>query len=76
EGVFVYIGLIPLSKLAGDAGITLNQKGEVIINQNSETNIPGFYAVGDVTNTDLKQAIIGVSQGVTAAYHAYKYINQ
>jgi len=76
EGVFIYIGLIPLSKLADDAGINLNDKGEVIINQNSETNIPGFYAVGDVTNTELKQAIIGVSQGVTAAYYAYRYINQ
>lgn len=76
EGVFIYIGLIPLSKLANDAGITLNSKGEVIINQNSETNIPGFYAIGDVTNTSLKQAIIGVSQGVTAAYYAHEYINQ
>ena len=76
EGVFIYIGLIPLSKLADDAGINLNDKGEVIINQNSETNIPGFYAVGDVTSTELKQAIIGVSQGVTAAYYAYRYINQ
>ncbi len=76
EGVFIYIGLIPLSKLADDAGITLNQKGEVIINQNSETNIQGFYAIGDVTNTNLKQAIIGVSQGVTAAYHAHEYINK
>ena len=76
EGVFIYIGLIPLSKLADDAGINLNDKGEVIINQNSETNIPGFYAVGDVTSTELKQAIIGVSQGVTAAYYAHEYINQ
>ena len=75
-GVFIYIGLIPLSKLAGDAGISLNSKGEVVINQNSETNIPGFYAIGDVTNTNLKQAIIGVSQGVTAAYYAHEYINQ
>jgi len=75
-GLFVYIGVTPLSKLADDAGINLNDKGEVIINQNSETNIPGFYAVGDVTSTELKQAIIGVSQGVTAAYYAYKYINQ
>ena len=74
-GVFIYIGLIPLSKLAGDAGISLNSKGEVVINQNSETNIPGFYAIGDVTNTNLKQAIIGVSQGVTAAYYAHEYIN-
>jgi len=75
-GIFVYIGVTPLSKLAGDAGITLNPKGEVIINQKSETSIPGFYAAGDVTNTELKQAIIGVSQGVFSAYYAHEYINQ
>ncbi|MBU1204801.1 MAG: FAD-dependent oxidoreductase [Nanoarchaeota archaeon] len=76
EGVFIYIGLTPLSKLADDIKVNLNAKGEVIINQRSETNIPGFYAIGDVTNTEWKQAIIGVSQGVTAAYYAHEYINK
>jgi len=76
EAVFIYIGLTPVSKLADDIGINLNAKEEVIINQKSETNIPGFYAAGDVTNTEWKQAIIGVSQGVTAAYHAHEYINK
>ena len=73
EGVFVYIGRIPNSGLAKNLGVSLNNKGEVIVNQNSETSLKGFYAAGDVTSLDWKQAIIGVSQGVSAAYHAYQY---
>jgi alkyl hydroperoxide reductase subunit F len=55
-------------------GVRLNKKGEVMINRNSETNVPGFLAAGDVTDLDWKQAIIGVAQGVAAAYHAYGYV--
>lgn len=74
SNVFIYIGRIPSSALAKDVGVTCNEKGEVIINSHSETNIKGFFAAGDVTNVDWKQAIIGVSQGVTASYYAYQLI--
>lgn len=76
EGMFVYIGHEPKSKLANKVGVKLNDKNEVIINNYSETNIDGFFAAGDVTNIDWKQAIIGVSQGVTASYYAYQYIQE
>ncbi|MBN1386088.1 FAD-dependent oxidoreductase [Candidatus Woesearchaeota archaeon] len=72
--VFVYIGNIPRSELAKKIGVKLNKRKEVIINAHSETNVPGFFAAGDVTNIDWKQAIIGVSQGVTAAYYAYQHV--
>jgi thioredoxin reductase (NADPH) len=75
QALFVYIGRIPQSKLAKGIGIQLNDFGEIIVNQNSETNIEGAYAAGDVTNIEWKQAIIGVAQGVTAAYRAYKKLN-
>ncbi len=76
EGLFIYIGHTPESKLAQDIGVKVNFKKEIIINQHSETNVSGFFAAGDVTNIDWKQAIIGVSQGVTAAYYAYNYLNR
>jgi len=76
DGVFIYIGRIPVSTLAKDIGVRLNRKGEVRINRNSETNIPGFYAAGDVTDISWKQAIMGAAQGVSAAYHAYEYLNK
>jgi thioredoxin reductase (NADPH) len=73
KGLFVYIGHTPQTTLAKEIGIKLNKNKEIIINKNSETNIKGFFAAGDVTNIDWKQAIIGVSQGVTASYYAYQY---
>lgn len=76
DGVFVAIGWTPLSELAVGLGVKLNDKAEIIINRRSETNVPGIYAAGDVTDTDFKQAITGVAEGVTAAYHAYKHINE
>ena len=76
EGGFVAIGHIVLSELAKDLGVKLNAKNEVIIDRESKTNIPGFYAAGDVVDTVFKQAITGVGEGVVAAYSAYQYISK
>lgn len=75
DALFVEIGHIPLSDLAKTLGVKINEKDEVIIDRESRTNIPGFYAAGDVADTVFKQAITGVAEGVHAAYSAYHYIN-
>lgn len=74
DAVFVAIGHTPLASLAKEAGAELNEKGYVKINRNSETNVPGFYAAGDVTDTRFKQAIVGVGEAVEAVYSAYLYL--
>jgi len=76
NGVFLAIGHLALSELANKIGVELNEKGEIIINRNAETNIPGIYAAGDVADTAFKQAITGVAEGVTAAYHAFQYLQK
>jgi len=77
DGVFGAIGNIPLSDLAKPLGVKLNEKGEIIINHHdSSTNILGIFAAGDVVDTDFKQAITGVAEGVTAAHSAYKFVNE
>jgi NADH-dependent peroxiredoxin subunit F len=48
-GIFVEIGLIPNSTLVGDF-IKLNNDKEIIVNCFTETDIPGFFAAGDVTD--------------------------
>lgn len=74
EGLFIYVGREPLSDLAKELGVSLNQKGEIKTNRMSETNIDGIYASGDVSDFEFKQAITSSAQGVTAAYSAYKYL--
>jgi len=74
DAVFVAVGHLPLSALAKEAGVEVNEKGYAKISRNSETSVPGFYAAGDVTDTRFKQAIVGVGEAVSVAYSAYLYL--
>jgi thioredoxin reductase (NADPH) len=77
DGIFVAIGHVVLSELAKEVGVALNEKGEIVIDhKTSETNVPGVYAAGDVTDKPFKQAITGVADGCTAAYSAYGFIGR
>ncbi len=76
DGIFIAIGGIPYSDLAKKLGVELNEKGEIKIDRSSRTNIEGVYAAGDVVDSEFKQAITGVAEGVHAAYQAYKYVNE
>ncbi len=75
DAIFMAIGHIPLSDLVKPLGVKLNEKGEIIINRNSETNVAGIFAAGDVVDTRFKQAIVGVGEAVSAVYSAFMYIS-
>lgn len=72
--LFIEIGRDARNDLAKQMGVELNKKGEIIINKASETNVPGFLSAGDCTDTDWKQAIVGVAEGCMAAYTASEYL--
>ncbi len=74
-GLFIEIGHLPQSELAKKLGVKLNQKGEIIIDRLSRTNVEGVYAAGDVADMEWKQAITGAAEGCVAAYSAYEYIS-
>ena len=76
DAVFVEIGHIPLTELPKKLGVHLNKKGEVIIDREAKTNVPGIYAAGDCVDTAFKQAITGAGEGVSAAYSAYQYLSK
>lgn len=49
--ILLSIGVRANSELAKEAGIALNQRGGVIVDEYLQTSIPGIYAVGDVIET-------------------------
>lgn len=49
-----------------NAGIRLGDRGEILVNENMETNINGIYAIGDVTGGPLL-AHVASYQGILAA---------
>ena len=72
EGVFVEIGLIPNSGFAKI--LDKNEFGEIKVNSHNQTNIPGFFAAGDVTDVPEKQIVIACGEGSKACLSAFKYL--
>lgn len=50
--VILSIGVRPNSALAKDAGLKLNERGGIIVDQNMKTSEENIYAVGDVVEVD------------------------
>lgn len=72
EGVFVEIGLIPNSEFIKD--VEKNKLGEIKVNSYNETNIPGVFAAGDVTDVPEKQIVIAAGEGSKAALTVFRYL--
>jgi alkyl hydroperoxide reductase subunit F len=73
DGVFVQIGLVPNSAFVRDV-IALSKYGEVLVNDRCETNVPGIFACGDVTDVPYKQIIIAMGEGAKAGLSAFEYL--
>ncbi|OGM97045.1 MAG: hypothetical protein A3B86_02840 [Candidatus Yanofskybacteria bacterium RIFCSPHIGHO2_02_FULL_38_22b] len=75
DGAFVHIGMVPNSGIAPD-NVEKNPFGEIKVNTRCETNIPGLYAAGDVSDVPFKQIVIAAGQGCLATLSAVQYLNQ
>ena len=68
EQALVAIGFRPNSKELGleEIGLKTSERGFVEINEKMATNIPGIWAIGDVTGK-LMLAHVGTAQGIVCA---------
>ncbi|MFJ5791078.1 thioredoxin-disulfide reductase [Lysinibacillus sp. NPDC093197] len=73
DGVFIYIGMLPLTKPFGALGI-LNEAGYIVTNDNMETKVPGIFAAGDVREKSLRQIVTATGDGSIAAQAAQHYV--
>lgn len=74
-GVFVYVGLDPVSDFVKDLGIC-DEAGWIVTDQHMKTAIAGIYAIGDVRQKDLRQITTAVGDGAVAGQEVYKYITE
>ncbi len=74
QGVFVEIGLIPNSEFAED--LEKSELGEIKVNSCNQTNIPGIFAAGDVTDVLEKQIIVAAGEGAKAALGAFRHLSE
>lgn len=73
DGVFIYVGSIPMTAPFQGLGIT-DDKGWIVTNDKMETTIPGIYAIGDVRQKTLRQITTAVGDGGIAGQEAFNYI--
>ncbi|MBM0169598.1 alkyl hydroperoxide reductase subunit F [Altererythrobacter sp. C41] len=73
-GVFVQIGLVPNTEWLKDSGLALSKFGEIEIDGNAATNLPGVFAAGDCTTVPYKQIVIAMGEGSKAALSAFDYL--
>lgn len=73
DGVFIYIGMNPITGFVQDLGI-LNEQGYIVTNEAMETKIPGIFAAGDVRDKTLRQVVTATNDGSIAAQNAQHFI--
>ena len=73
DGLLVRVGLISNTAFLKGT-LPLNPNGQVMVNEQMETEIPGIYAAGDVRHNSPMQIVTAVSDGATAAMRSLKYL--
>lgn len=75
DGVFIAVGYIPTSQIYKDI-VATDDSGYIIAGENTETNVPGIFAAGDIRTKDLRQIITAASDGANAITAVERYLNK
>ena len=73
DGVFVSIGRKPATGFR-PGQLQLDENGYVVAGEDTKTNLPGVYAVGDVRTKELRQVVTAVADGAAAVHAAESYL--
>ena len=73
DGVFVSIGRAPATALFAEQ-LDLDPDGYIVAGNDTVTNIPGVFAVGDVRTTPLRQIVTAVADGAIASHQIESYL--
>jgi len=73
DGMFIYIGFEPDTKIFEDLDIKLDND-YIVVNNHMETSLKGIFACGDIIKKDLYQLTTAIGEGSLAAYHVKNYL--
>lgn len=74
DGILIEIGYVPNTSFLSPE--ILNDRGEIIIDDDHQTTVEGLFSAGDVTHEKYKQIIVAASEGAKAALSINDYINK
>ena len=73
DGVFIFVGYQPNTEVF-EGIVTLNERGEMPVDADMKTNIPGVFAAGDCIAKKYRQVTTAVAEGTVAALSAAEYL--
>jgi len=73
QGIFVELGYQTNGDLYSHM-VKTTADGRIMISENNQTNIPGLFAAGDITDVNAQQVVIAIGEGANAALSAYNYL--
>jgi thioredoxin reductase (NADPH) len=74
QGYFAAIGHTPTTKMFASAGVEVDQRGYIVVKNNTRTNIEGVFVAGDVQDYRYRQAVSAAGMGCMAALDVEKYL--
>ena len=75
DGVFVFIGHIPNTSIF-EGQIEMDDLGYLINDRFMQTNIPGVYTAGEVSDSHFRQVITSAGMGAAAAIQAGHFLQE
>jgi len=75
DGVFILIGYVPSTEIVKGI-VTLNNRNEIITDENLQTNLTGVFAAGDSRAKKYRQITTAVSDGTIAALSLIEYLEK
>ncbi len=73
DGIFIFIGYIPNTESLKNV-VKTNERNEIIVDSNMQTNILGVFAAGDCIVKKYRQITTAVADGTIAALSAIEYL--
>lgn len=75
DGLFFFVGMVPQTEMVRDM-VECDRSGYIKVNEKMETSLPGLYAVGDCTQTFLRQVVTSAANGAVAAVASERYVKE
>lgn len=76
NGVFIFIGYEAQTEILHDTTVKLNERKEILVDSNMQTNLEGVYAAGDSLAKRYRQITTAVADGTIAGLSALEYIHR
>lgn len=75
NGIFIAAGYLPQNEMV-KGQVTLIEAGYIQTDAKKRTNLPGVYAIGDISTTPLRQVVTACADGAVAVASAEQYLSE